>query len=865
MKNVLELPVKHIDNNLIFTKEDEVWAYFRLEGFNYSFYSDMEKLTPFQSQMGFLINHKHDLHYYSDPTPTDIESIVEDTISSMRTLNYELKENGIAYMKQLKQTLANQSRLSETSEYADFIGVQLNQRLNKYHSPNTGNNIIMAVNHWLDGLKSPVYSAAGLEPYDILEEEIVAYQIQADGIQRALTSAFNCKVTATKTNELVYLIAKNFSVTTNYADIDSTLTDNLKSGEDIIGYGNDGKGGKEYKAIRPKTKEFLSLQDTAIVEDGPKSLRLSKIIDNEETEIYTQHLICHDMDNERPHPGSEWIHHLKSYLGFPVTISIRAYHQSNPFIKKKLSNKLLEFKDQRKEANKGGEDIDLDVKESQSGAIRMENYFKQTAQPAYACSFIIKVTGKTKEEIHSRVERLINEVNRFGLSITSPFGEQVPLMMETIPGSKSLNNDYEMLVAPGVVAGMMFGTTSFVGDNRGIFLGYTKYFNKPLFIKPDLAAKAVEETEVDSLSILVAGMTGRGKSFAMNLFAYLSVLTGSQGLIIDPKGDRKGWDKGLPFIPSKHISVWTLGADRKDAGSLDPFRTSTTIEEGKDICMDTLSYLANIDIEDDRYSLLSEITEEIAETDDPCIGAIISTLQEMYNNEKHNLTEQRYNSVESLKSILETLNRDPLANLLFGTVGQDYRVLHTDVPLQVLMVENLKLPTDKTKKLRATHKISEAIMISITAFTKQYMFNTERSRHKFILQDEASAIERNAMGSELLDFIVRMGRYYNTTLIKGSQNASDHGKDVANMGMIFSFALRKKEEAEEMLDYLNLPVTTENVRILNKLPRGEALFQDIYGRSAVVKINPVFQDLYDAFDTSTASKEEREKEMERIS
>src|SRR5699024_7731643 len=143
---------------------------------------------------------------------------------------------------------------------------------------------------------------------------------------------------------------------------------------------------------------------------------------------------------------------------------------------------------------------------------------------------------------------LINQLSRFGISVVAPFGEQMNLMMETIPGSKRYNNDYEMIVAPGVLAGMMFGSTSVVGDNRGNFLGYTKHFQKPLFIKPDLAAKAIVDSAVDSISVLVAGMTGRGNSFFMNFFVYLATLTGSEGLVIDPKGERVNWDKGLPFI-----------------------------------------------------------------------------------------------------------------------------------------------------------------------------------------------------------------------------------------------------------------------------------------------------------------------------
>lgn len=860
MPSFLEFPIKHIENNLVFSRDDEVWAYYRLEGYNYSFLSHNDKMKPFRNQLSLLVNNAFDIHYISDPTVTNVASIIDETIEDMKTLDYELKENGITYMQELKKALTKHSTMSETSEYVDYIGIQLNPQKNKYKSANTGNNIINAIKHFIEGLKSPVYSAVGLEPYDIPMEVVEAYKVQADSLNSTLNHAFNCAVHKVNTSELVYLIEKKFSVTANYTDIH--LRTNFHSGYDVEGMDDDGK---KHKAIRPKEKAFIDVQNTSIEENGAKSLLLKKIIDNEEKEIYTQYLVCHNMDDERLHPGSEWLHHLKSSLGFPISVSVRAYHQPTAYIQKKLSNKRLEYRDQRTEALKGGDSVDLSVQQSEMGTIQMEQYFKDNALPAYNCSYIIKVSAKDEKTLSTRVNRIIDRISMFGISLIAPFGEQINLMMETIPGSKRYNNDYEMIVAPGVLAGMMFGSTSVVGDNRGNFLGYTKYFQKPLFVKPDLAAKAIVDSSVDSISILVAGMTGRGKSFFMNLFVYLALLTGSEGLVIDPKGDRRDWDKGLPFIPKEYISVWTLGSDPRDAGSLDPFRTSTNMEEAKDISMDIISYLANLEINDDSYTLLSEVIEEVSKGDDPCIGAVITRLQELYENRPEGITDRRFRSIEDLKNTLETLDRNPLASLLFGKVGQNYRVLDSNVPLQVLMVQNLNLPSEKTKKLRPAHKISEAIMISITAYTKQYMFNKDRMRHKFILQDEASVIDRNAMGSELMDFIVRMGRYYNTTLIKGSQNASDHGKDVANMGMKFSFALKETKEAEEMLDYLNLPVTKENVDTLKNLGRGEALFQDIYGRSEIVKINPVFRELFDAFDSSTATKEEREKELLRTS
>ncbi|GAB3051277.1 ATP-binding protein [Virgibacillus ainsalahensis] len=860
--SILEFPIKHVEDNLVFAHDTTVWAYYRIEGFGYDFLDFDDKIKPFQQQLGFLANNGHDLHFIIDPTPMNVSGIMNQTKQEMDRLEYPLKRNGFHFMQQVERELNQQRTKNESGEYIHYLGVQLDPGKNKIQSMNLGNAAIYQLKNFLEGLRSPVYRAVGLDPYDIPIEVIQAYQEQAESLIVNMINGFSSMVKPATTSEIIYLAEKTYSVSTTNQDIQHRK--GFESGERVEGI--DSKK-QAHEAVRPKEKAFIDLQNANIEEIGPKTLLSSKIIDNEIEELYTQYVICSDMDDMSLHPGFEWLYHVQARMPFPIGVSIRANYQSNSFIRKKLSNARLEFKDQRHEAAKGEETVDLSVNESEQGAVQMENYFKQTGQPGYNCSFVFRVNAKDKKTLNSRVEQLTNELSRFGLSVLPPYGEQLNLMMETIPGSTAFNTDYQMHVSPNILAGMMFGATTNIGDNRGFYIGYTKQFQKPVFIKPDLAAKAYENLNnvFDSISVLVAGMTGKGKSFFMNLFVYLASLTGSQGLIIDPKGDRKGWKNGLPYIPDEYISIWEMGTDERDAGSLDPFRTSTNIEEGKDICMDILSHLVNVNIDDDAYAVLSEAIETVAKQEDPCIGAVITHLQNIYEDQKDNMTTVRYASVEKLKSTLETLRRNQLAKLLFGEVGQKYKVLKTGVPIQVLMVQNLNLPDNTTKKLRPQHKISEAIMISLTAFTKQYMFNQDRMQHKFILQDEASSIERSVIGSELMDFIVRMGRYYNTTLIKGSQNASDHGKEVANMGMKFSFGLRKTEEAQEMLNYFNLPQTDENIDTLKNLGRGDALFQDIFGRSAVIHVNPVFKDLVDAFDSSTATEDERVRELMQTS
>lgn len=861
MKSILEFPIKHIDGNLIFGRDGTVWSYYRIEGFGYDFRETEEKMIPFQQQLSFLVNNGHDLHFLVSPSPTDVGAVLDETIESIRLLDYPLQKNGIAFMEQLKGVLAGQRQMNETSEYYHYVGIQLNEEKNKYKEGNAGTNVLDTLHKFLAGFTSPVYRSVGLEPYDILQSEIDAWKEQAESLITTIAGGFSSAVKPVSAQEAVYLAEKVFTVTNSNHDIGHHP--DFMPGDRVQGYE---ENGEVHQAVRPDEKAFLDLQSASVEEIGPKMLLMKKIIENNVEEMYVQYLVCDSMDEVNQHPGFEWLYKIQSKMPFPIGVSIRAHHQHNTQIRKKLSNARLEFEDQRQEAIKGGTGVDLSVSVSEQGAIQMENYFKKSGQPGYTCSFVFRINAQDQKTLKSRVDNLRNELSRYGVSVLAPYGEQINLAMETIPGSRQYNPDYKIEAAPGILAGSMFGATTNIGDNRGLFIGYTKQFKRPVFVKPDLAAKAFEGVHnvVDSISVLVAGMTGKGKSVFMNLFTYLSVLSGTQALVLDPKGDRKNWEKGLPYIPKEHISLWTLGRSEEDAGCLDPFRTSTSIEEAKDVCMDILSYLAGINIQDDQYTILSEAVEEVSQKEDPCIGGVITYLQELYKARPENMSKSRHESVERLKGTLETLRRNQLAKLLFGEAGQNYKVLRVDKPLQVMMVQNLTLPDSHTKQPRPAHKISEAIMISLTAFTKQYMFNQDRTRHKIILQDEARSVDRSAVGAELMNFIIRQGRYYNTTLIKGSQNASDHGEDVANIGMKFSFGMKKTSEAAEMLDYLNLPQTPSNIEILKGLSRGEALFQDIYGRTAVVKINPVFKDLLDAFDSSTSTEEERKREKERV-
>ena len=863
----MKFPVKYIEDNLIINDKDQVWAYFKIEGFSYDFLDFNQKKDPFFKQINLLNNLGLDMHFLSIPHPTDIEGILKDTISEIDFKEFSIKDNGKSFIKQTMEQLLVENERNETSEYYDYIGIQLDPEKNRYVAGNMALELIRKSRVAMEKLELPTYNVSGLNPRtDIMISVIHAYQNQAEIIHSSLNHAFgsgNSRVLKAREFELISIIEKAYSVKNNNSDVKPRR--NYKIGEK---FSVKDKKGKEHKVVRTSDYDLLELQNTVVNEyQNPKFLELKKINRKSEVEkLYAQYFVISGMTDVNWHPGFEWLHNLKLQLGFPVSVSIRVDVVPNELIKKRLSNVRLEIQDQKSEAMKGGGHADLTVEKSDQGVMQMEQYFQETGHPAFATNFIIKITGEDEHQLKERASTLANNLSRQGIDIVAPYGEQSKLMFETIPGGSKLLEDYKIEVDAGILAGMMFGSSTNIGDNRGFYIGHTLAFNKPVFVQPDLAAKAFEGlgNVVDSISVLVAGMTGKGKSFFMNLFVYLSALTGSRGLIIDPKGDRTGWSEGLPYIPKSEIEVWTLGTEVNDAGSLDPFRTSSNLEEGAELALDILSFLTAVKVEDLGYGLLNNAVMEVVKMDDPCIGEVIEILEGWYDKRPERMSDDIYRALERIVNTLRSLQSQVLSSLLFGRVGQNYKQLDYDKTLQVLMIQNLNLASENATSLLPSQKISEAIMISITAWTKKYMINNERSVHKFILQDEASAVERNETGSQLMDHIVRQGRYWNTTLLKGSQNASDHGRDVANMGMKFSFGLRKEEEAIEMLNYLNLPETEENVRRIVSLGTGECLFQDIYGRSAVIKINPVFKDLLNAFDSSTSTEEERERERQRM-
>ena len=85
------------------------------------------------------------------------------------------------------------------------------------------------------------------------------------------------------------------------------------------------------------------------------------------------------------------------------------------------------------------------------------------------------------------------------------------------------------------LAGLGFGATQQLGENTGIYMGYSVDTGRNVYLQPSLASQGVKGTVTNALASAFVGSLGGGKSFCNNLLVYYSVLFGSKITACPPK------------------------------------------------------------------------------------------------------------------------------------------------------------------------------------------------------------------------------------------------------------------------------------------------------------------------------------------
>ncbi len=821
----MEFPVAYFENNLIFNHDKSVWAVYEIDSYVYDHLSEQQKIDRLITKTSFLTLLTDRFHILWLPRT---HNITEHNDRLKERLNGPMKNWGKKFISTLNDYLnANYNTVdgANNADYRAYIAI--------YLPKNDAKDVVDLVGNFAEEFKKMVLhpkrfieSISGLNEPEIFDHELHAYSIKERQIFERISRKI--KIIRASHGIIEWLIKRNFW----WGIADPVLRSE----------GEDGWAPKKTKGSRGglstflyDSRQVLTLTEGEIDASHPRRIKITQLHNGEEKPIYHAYLALSELPESMEMPGSEWLYSAAT-LPFPVQMSIKVEVLEARDAIKKLSKKKQDIETQIRNINEANASIPIDLQEKQERALYLEDEYKKRKNPTFITHVTFGLYHTDINMLKSNLKIIQDHFRDYGnIHIELPAGDQWLLFNDFIPGSPRYVSDYIQRIPPETLASGMIGATQQLGDGKGLYIGTTGALDHPVYFDPANASQINR-----SPSITVTGTLGGGKSVTANLLAYQNgAVLGGKSLIFDPKGERSNWPMDLPELQGQ-IQVATLTSSNEDMGKLDPFVMLDDIETAKEAAVEILAYLSSTKTNSAEYSYISRAVHQVSGMDNPYLARCIEVLYEMGTErpQAHQLAE-----------ILESFQTLSFAKLLFGTGGEN--TIKMDYAINILQIQNLKMPSpDKLPdNYSLDEKMSVALMFAIARFAHKFIFH-DRSIFKFVLMDEAWALVGTQAGKALADMVVRTGRSLNGGAIFVTQNATDVAGDLAgNIGVKFAFRDSDRAKIEKTLSYFGLEITQDNINMIKNLDNGQCLMQDIYGRVGVVRIDVVFQHLFDCFDT----------------
>ena len=258
------------------------------------------------------------------------------------------------------------------------------------------------------------------------------------------------------------------------------------------------------------------------------------------------------------------------------------------------------------------------------------------------------------------------------------------------------------------LAGLGFGATQMLGENTGIYIGYSVDTGRNVYLQPSLASQGIKGTVTNALASAFVGSLGGGKSFCNNLLVYYSVLFGGQAVILDPKSERGNWKETLPEI-AHEINIVNLTSDKDNAGLLDPFVIMKNVKDAESLAIDILTFLTGISSRDgEKFPVLRKAVRSVTQSDSRGLLHVIDELRREDTPISRNIADHIDLSLIHIFTTDKNGNTD-VAEVTAGTVyikelsaPAGYKVDKTVYPLTIKAGETAILKVSDTPKVTDT-------------------------------------------------------------------------------------------------------------------------------------------------------------------
>ena len=804
-------PIKYIDNNLVWNKDNEVFAYYELIPYNYSFLSAEQKFIVHDSFRQLIAQSREGkIHALQIATESSIRSMQEQ---SKKLVTGKLRE--VALQKIDEQTEALVSMIGDNQvDYRFFLGFKLMVTEEQLNLKNIKKSAWLTFTEFLHEVNHTLMNDFVSMPND----EINRYMKMEKLLENKISRRF--KVRRLEINDFGYLMEHLYGRDgIAYEDYEYQLPKKKLKKETQIKY---------YDLIRPTR---------CVIEESQRYLRL----EHEDKESYVSYFTVNAIVGELDFPSSEIFYFQQQQFTFPVDTSMNVEIVENRKALTTVRNKKKELKDLDNHAYQAGSETSSNVVDALDSVDELETDLDQTKESMYKLSYVIRVSASDLDELKRRCDEVKDFYDDLNVKLVRPAGDMLGLHSEFLPASKRYINDYVQYVKSDFLAGLGFGATQQLGETTGIYMGYSVDTGRNVYLQPSLASQGVKGTVTNALASAFVGSLGGGKSFCNNLLVYYSVLFGGQAVILDPKAERGNWKETLPEI-AHEINIVNLTSDKDNAGLLDPFVIMKNVKDAESLAIDILTFLTGISSRDgEKFPVLRKAVRSVTQSDSRGLLHVIDELRREDTPISRNIADH-----------IDSFTDYDFAHLLFSD-GTVENAISLDNQLNIIQVADLVLPDKDTtfEEYTTIELLSVSMLIVISTFALDFI-HSDRSIFKIVDLDEAWAFLNVAQGETLSNKLVRAGRAMQAGVYFVTQSSGDVAKESLknNIGLKFAFRSTDINEIKQTLEFFGIDKDDENnQKRLRDLENGQCLLQDLYGRVGVVQIHPVFEELLHAFDT----------------
>ena len=804
-------PIKYIDNNLVWNKDNEVFAYYELIPYNYSFLSAEQKFIVHDSFRQLIAQSREGkIHALQIATESSIRSMQEQ---SKKLVTGKLKE--VAYQKIDEQTEALVSMIGDNQvDYRFFLGFKLMVTEEQLNLKNIKKSAWLTFTEFLHEVNHTLMNDFVSMPNDEINRYMKIEKLLENKISRRF------KVRRLEINDFGYLMEHLYGRDgIAYEDYEYQLPKKKLNKETLIKY---------YDLIRPTR---------CVIEESQRYLRL----EHEDKESYVSYFTVNAIVGELDFPSSEIFYFQQQQFTFPVDTSMNVEIVENRKALTTVRNKKKELKDLDNHAYQAGSETSSNVVDALDSVDELETDLDQSKESMYKLSYVIRVSAPDLDELKRRCDEVKDFYDDLNVKLVRPAGDMLGLHSEFLPASKRYINDYVQYVKSDFLAGLGFGATQQLGETTGIYMGYSVDTGRNVYLQPSLASQGVKGTVTNALASAFVGSLGGGKSFCNNLLVYYAVLFGGQALLLDPKSERGNWKETLPEI-AHEINIVNLTSDKDNAGLLDPFVIMKNVKDAESLAIDILTFLTGISSRDgEKFPVLRKAVRSVTQSDSRGLLHVIDELRREDTPISRNIADH-----------IDSFTDYDFAHLLFSD-GTVENAISLDNQLNIIQVADLVLPDKDTtfEEYTTIELLSVSMLIVISTFALDFI-HSDRSIFKIVDLDEAWAFLNVAQGETLSNKLVRAGRAMQAGVYFVTQSSGDVSKESLknNIGLKFAFRSTDINEIKQTLEFFGIDKDDENnQKRLRDLENGQCLLQDLYGRVGVVQIHPVFEELLHAFDT----------------